>query len=139
MPLGHIRRMRRNLVSDQPLFDILAVWQAQVFFGSDITEHGATKPANHGGADSRGKVVIARSNISRQRAEGIERCTVTMLQLFRHIGFNQVQRDMAWPLNHHLDIIFPRNFRQLAKRPEFSKLGLIIGIGHRARAQTIPQ
>src|ERR1041384_175187 len=60
---GNIGGMGRNLVSNDTGFDVLAVRQPQVLLGRDVTKHGGPVPADHGRADGRGDVVIARSKI----------------------------------------------------------------------------
>src|SRR5690606_30636072 len=67
MTFGQIGSMRGNLVGDDAGFDIVLVGQAQVFLRRDIAQHGTTVPADHGGADTRGDVVVTGSNIGDQR------------------------------------------------------------------------
>ncbi|MNC47593.1 hypothetical protein D3C75_966590 [compost metagenome] len=50
-----------------------------------------------------------------------------------------MHRHMAGTLHHHLDIMFPGKRRQLSKCLQLSELGLIIGVGNRARAQPVSQ
>src|ERR1017187_9264775 len=57
MPLGHIRRVGGDLVGNHSVLDVLAIGQAKVFLGRDVTKHGRSEPADHGRADGRGDVV----------------------------------------------------------------------------------
>src|SRR5439155_27284252 len=50
MALGEISGVRGDLVGDDAVFDILLVRQTEMFFRRDVTEHGATIPADHGRA-----------------------------------------------------------------------------------------
>ena len=51
MALGQVGRMGGNPVGDDSGLDVFLVGQSQVFLGSHVTQHGTTKPANHGGSD----------------------------------------------------------------------------------------
>src|SRR5690625_7985522 len=41
--------------------------------GRHVTQHCATVPANHGGADARRNVIVTGGNIRSQRPQGVER------------------------------------------------------------------
>src|ERR1700722_19809901 len=58
MALGQIGGVGRNLVSDDAILDVLLVRQSQMFLGRDVTKHRAAAPADHGGADSAGDVIV---------------------------------------------------------------------------------
>ena len=64
MTLGQVRGVSGNLIGDGAHFDVIFIWQAQMLFGCDITEHGAAIPSNHGCSNARGNVIVARSNVS---------------------------------------------------------------------------
>ena len=64
---------------------------------------------------------------------------MAMLQLLIHILFDEVHWYMTRTFNNHLNIIFPRYLSQLTQRTQFRELGFIVGIGNRARTQTISQ
>src|ERR1700736_1327866 len=53
--LGKVGGVRRDLVGDHAFLDVVAVGQAEVLLRRHIAEHGATEPADHGGADARGE------------------------------------------------------------------------------------
>ena len=70
--LGQVRRVRRDLVGDDAVLDVLPVRQAQVLLGRDVAEHGRAVPADHGRADGRRDVVVARRDVGHQRPERVE-------------------------------------------------------------------
>ena len=70
MALGQIRRMGGDLVGDDPVPDIVLVRQTEVLLGRDVAQHGGAVPADHGGPDSRGDVIITGGDIGHQRAQG---------------------------------------------------------------------
>ena len=51
MAFGKIGGMRGDLIGNDPGLHILLVGQTEMLLGSDVTEHGAAEPADHGGAD----------------------------------------------------------------------------------------
>ncbi len=63
MPLSNIGRVSGNFVGDNALFNIVFIWQAQMLFWRDVTQHGTAVPANHRRADTAGKVVIAGGDV----------------------------------------------------------------------------
>ncbi|MNS46338.1 hypothetical protein D3C72_788320 [compost metagenome] len=110
-----------------------------MLFRGDIAEHSAAKPADHRRADTGGEVVVARCNIGGQRPEGVERCFVAVFQLFSHIAANHLHWYVARAFNHHLHVIFPGDFGQLAQGVQLSKLCFVVGIANRARTQAVAQ
>lgn len=50
---------------------------------------------------------------------------------------NFMHRNVPRPFDHHLHIMLPGDFRQLAKRFQFGKLRLIVRIGDGAGAQAV--
>ena len=44
---------------------------------------------------------------------------------------------MAWPFDHHLNVLRPCALRQFAQRIEFGKLRLVIGVVNAAGAQAV--
>ncbi len=75
----------------------------------DIAEHRASIPANLGGTNCTCDVIIARSDISRQRAEGVKRSLVAPIELLVHILLDKLHRDMPGAFVHDLNIKFPRS------------------------------
>ncbi|MNR26083.1 hypothetical protein D3C85_1432730 [compost metagenome] len=104
-----------DFVGDQPLLHVLFVRQAEVFFRGNVAEHRATKPADHRRADTGSEVVVTRRNIGGQRPQGVEWCFVTMLQLFGYVATDHLHRHVARAFDHHLYVIFPGDFGQLAQ------------------------
>jgi hypothetical protein len=91
--LGEVGGVGGELVGDDAFLDVVLVGQAEVFLGRDVAEHGGAVPADHGGADAAGDVVVARRDVGGQRAEGVERgfaCTASscrsMFSLIMCIG-----------------------------------------------------
>ncbi len=64
---------------------------------------------------------------------------VAQLVFFFHLQLDLVERNVAWPLDHHLDVVFPGFFRQLAKDFQLGELRLVAGVGEAAGAKTIAQ
>src|SRR5690606_38649283 len=61
--LGQVRGVGGDLVGDDAGLHVILVGQAQVFLGGDVGEHGAAEPADHGGADAAGDVVVAGGDV----------------------------------------------------------------------------
>jgi len=64
--------MRRNLVSYHPLLYVVPVGQPQVLFRRHVAQQSGTQTANSRRPDRRRYVIISRSYVSSQRAEGIK-------------------------------------------------------------------
>ena len=126
--LRQIRRVRRDLVGDDAVLHVIAIGQAQVLLGGDVAQHGGAVPADHGGADGAGDVVVSRGNVGGQRSERVERRLVTHLQLPVHVLLDEVQGNVPGPLDHHLHVVVPRDLRQLAQRLQLGELGIVIGV-----------
>ncbi len=110
-----------------------------MLFRRDIAQHRAAVPADHGGTDTGGNVVVARSNVGRQRPERIKRGFVTDGQLLFHIGLNHVHGDMAWAFDHDLHIVLPGDVGELAQGIKLSKLSLIVGIRDRSGPEPVAE
>lgn len=139
MAFRQVRSVGGNFVGDKPLLHVLFVGQTEVLFWRHIAEHGATEPADHCRTNSGGEVVVTRGNIGGQRPQGIEWCFMAVLQFFRHIAADHLHGDMARAFNHHLHVILPGDFGQLAQRVQFSKLRFVVGITNGTRAQAVAQ
>ena len=139
MAFRQIRRVGGNFVGDQPLLHVLFVWQPEVLFRRHVAEHGAAEPADHRRADPGSEVVIARRNIGGQRPQGVERCFVAVLQLLGHVAADHLHRYMARAFNHHLHIVLPGDFGQLAQRVQLGKLRLVVRVTDGARTQAVAQ
>ncbi len=56
-----------------------------MFLRRDVTQHGGAVPADLGGADGAGDVIVAGRDVGGQRTEGIERRLETVLELPIHV------------------------------------------------------
>ena len=129
--------MGGDLVGDDAVLDVLLVRQAEVFLGRDVAEHGAAVPADHGGADAAGDVVIAGGDVGGEGSEGVEGGLVAPLELLGHVFLDQVHGDVAGAFVHDLHAFGPGALRELALHLELAELGLVIGIGDGAGAEAV--
>ncbi len=137
--LAQVRRVGGDLVGDDAFLDVVPVGQAQVLLGRHVAEHGGAVPADHGGADGAADVVVARGNIQGQRAQGIERRLVAMLDLLVHVFLDHVHGHMAGAFDHYLHVVLPGDLGELAQGAQLGELGLVVGVGHGAGAQAITE
>src|SRR5262249_29622127 len=91
-----------GLVNDQSLLHVVLVRQAEVLLGGDVAEHGGAVPADHGGADGGGDVVVAGRKVGDQRAEGVERGFVAHLHFLLDLELDLVHGDVAGTFDHDL-------------------------------------
>ena len=105
MAFSEVGAVGGDFVGNQPLFYILFVGQAEMFFWRDVAQHGAAKPANHCRADTGSEMIIARRDVGGERPQRVERRFVAVLQLFGHIAANHLHRHVAGAFNHHLNVI----------------------------------
>src|SRR5438046_4778847 len=63
MAFGYIGGMGSDLVGDDTVFHIFLVRQTEMFFRRDVAEHGAAVPADHGGTDRAGDVIVAGRDV----------------------------------------------------------------------------
>ena len=61
-----------EFVGDDTRLDVFLVGQAEVFLGGHVAEHGAAVPADHGGTDAAGDVVVAGGDVGGEGPEGVE-------------------------------------------------------------------
>ena len=134
---GEVGGVGGELVGDDTDFDVVLVRQAEVFLRRDVAEHGAAIPADHGGTDAAGDMVVARGDVGSQRSERVERSLVTPLKLLGHIFLDHVHGDVAGAFVHDLAAFCPCSGGEFALHFEFAELGLIIGIGHGAGAEAV--
>src|SRR5687767_12464229 len=57
MAFGEVTGVRGDFIGDDAFLDVLLVGEAEMFFGSDVTKHGASVPADHGRADAAGDMI----------------------------------------------------------------------------------
>ncbi len=137
--LGQVGRVGGDLVGDHPGLDVVSIGQAEVLFGGDVAEHGAAVAADHRGADGRGDVVVARSDVRGQGPQRVKRRLVAVLELLGHVLFDLVHGHVARTLDHDLDIVLPRDLGELPQGPQLAELGLVVGVGDRSWAQAVAQ
>ena len=64
---------------------------------------------------------------------------MALAQLLVHVLFNEVHGHVAGAFYHHLHIVGPGYFSELAQRFQLGKLRFVVGIGDGAGAQAITQ
>ena len=116
MTFGQIGGVGGDLVGDDAVFDVVFVRQPEMFLRRDVAKHGAAVPADHGGADAAGDVIVAGRDVGRERAERVERRFVAPLELFLHVLLDQVHGDVAGAFVHDLHAMCPGALGQLALR-----------------------
>ncbi|MNB87228.1 hypothetical protein D3C75_342040 [compost metagenome] len=139
MTLRQVGRMCGNFVGDQTLLNVLFVRQTEMLFRGDVAEHRAAKPADHRRANPGGEVVVTRCDIGGQRPQSVERRFMAVFQLLGHVAADHLHRHMARAFDHHLHVIFPGNFGQLAQGVQLGKLGFVVGVANGSRTQTVAQ
>ena len=131
--------MGGDLVSDDPLTDVVLVRQSQVLLGRDVAQHRCSRLGRQGGADGRRDVVVAGSDIRHERPQHVERRFVANLTLLVHVHLHQVHGNMARPLDHHLAIVLPGLERQFTERLQLRELGPVVGVGQATGTQPVAQ
>ncbi len=137
--LGEVGGVGGDLVGDDPVLDVLAIGQAQMFLRRDVAKHGRAVPADHRRTDRRGDVVVAGRHVGGQRPKRIEGRFAAGLQLLVHIGLDLVHRHVAGAFDHALDAAGASDPSQFAQRVEFGELRGVIGVGDRTRTQAVAQ
>ena len=136
---GEVGGVGGDLVGDDPVFDVVTVGQAEVFFGGDVAEHRGAVPADHRRPDRGGDVVISGCDVRGERSEGVERGLVADFQLQVHVLFDLVHRDVSGAFDHDLHVVFPGDFRELTEGAQLSELGVVVGVGDASRAQPVTE
>ena len=137
--LGDICRVSRNLGRDNSLFYILHVGKGQMLRRGHIAEEGRTVHGRHGSADGAGNMIVARSDIRHQGAQHIEGRAHAEGFLHFHVGGNLIQRHMAGAFHHHLHVVIPGPFGQLAQPHQLLNLADIGGIRQTAGPAGVSQ
>ena len=135
--LGEVGGVGRDLVGDDAILHILLVGQAEVFLGRDVAEHGAAIPADHGGSDAAGDMVVAGGDVGGEWTERVEGSLVAPFELLGHVLLDHVHRDMAGTLIHDLDALGPGALGKFALDFQLAELGLVVRIGHRAGTEAV--
>ncbi len=63
MPFRQIGSVSCDLIGDDAFLHIILVGQSQVLFRSNVTQHGAAVPTNHGCTDTGRNVIVTGRNI----------------------------------------------------------------------------
>lgn len=108
-----------------------------MFLGRDVAEHGAAIPADHGGTDAAGDVVVAGCDVGGERPKGVEGGLVAPFELLGHVFLDHVHGDVAGAFVHDLDAFGPSALGELALDFEFAELGFVVGIGDGAGAEAV--
>ncbi len=61
------------------------------------------------------------------------------LELLLHVLLDQVHRNVARPLVHHLHVVLPRDAGEFALGLQFGELGLVVGIGDASRPESVAE
>ena len=139
VPLGQICRVGRQLIGDHADFYIVAIGQAEMLLGCDITEHRGAIPADLRRADAAGDMVISRRDVGGERPERVEGRFAARLKLLFHILLDLVHGHMPRPFDHHSHILCPGALGEFAQRVELGKLRFVIRVVNASRAQAIAE
>ncbi len=126
-----------ELVGDDADLDVVLVGQAEVLLRRNVAEHGAAVPADHGGTDAAGDVVVAGGDVGGEGAEGVEGSLVAPLELLGHVFLDHVHGDVAGTFVHDLATFGPGAGGEFALDFEFAELSLVVGVGDGAGAQAV--
>jgi hypothetical protein len=106
---------------------------------SDVAQHRGAGLGDDRRADGAGDVVIARSDVGGQRAQGVERRLLAPLFFQPHIFGDLVHRDMPGAFDHQLHAMGFGHLCQLTQRGQLGELRFVVGVGDRPRPQPIAQ
>ena len=134
---GEVGGVGGEFVGDDSGFDVFLVREAEVFLGGDVAEHGAAIPADHGGADAAGDVVVAGGDVGGERPESVEGGLVAPFELLGHVFLDHVHGDVSGAFVHDLDAFGPGALGEFALHFEFAELGFVIGVGDGAGAEAV--
>ena len=82
-----------------------------MFFRGNVTEHSRSIPTDHGGTDATGDVVVSWCDVGCQRSQCVKRRFATGFQLFFHIFFDHMHRNVTGTFDHGLDFMLPGDLR----------------------------
>ena len=86
--------------------------EAEVLSRRDVAEHRAAVPADQRRADGAGDVVVARRHVGDDGPQHVKRRAVAQALFQHHVAGDFVQRHVARPFDHHLDVLLPSLFSQ---------------------------
>ena len=137
--LGEVGGVRGQLVGDDAFLDVIFVGQAEVFLGRDVAEHGGAVPADHGGANAAGDVVVAWRDVGGQRAEGVERGFLAVFELQVHVFLDHVHRHVTRAFDDGLHVVLPGDLGEFTQRLQLTQLGFVVGVVDRAGTQAVAE
>ena len=108
-----------------------------MFLGGYVAEHSTAIPADVGGSDGGGDVIVAGGDVGGQWPEGIEGGFVAPLDLLLHVFLNEVQGNVAGAFVHDLAAFFPGTGGEFSLDFELGELGVVVGVGNGAGAQAV--
>src|SRR3974390_2290736 len=137
--LGEVGGVCRDLVGDHAFLHVVAVGQTEMLFWRHVAEHGGTEPADHGSADRRGYVVVARRDVGRQWPKRIELRLPAFFKLLLNVYLYLVHRHVAGTFDHHLTALVPRDLGELPQRLQLGELSAAVSVGDRTGTQAVAE
>src|SRR5690606_41036063 len=104
--------MRRNLVSNAALLDVVLLRKPKMLLRCDVAKHTCAVKSGRGRTDATGDVIVARENIRHERPQNVERRAVTHRALEFHVVLDLIERNVTGAFHHHLAAIAPRALRE---------------------------
>ena len=93
--------------------------------------------ARGGRSDATGDVVVTGEDVRHERAENVERCSVTESPLQLHVELDLIERDVARSFDHDLHALTPSSLSQFAQRDEFAQLRFVRRVGEATGAEAV--
>ena len=134
---GKVGGVSGDLVGDDSFADVVAVGESKVLFGRDVTKHGATIPTDVGGTDTRGDVIVARSDVGGEWPKSVEGSLVAPIDLLLHVFFDELHGNVAGAFVHDLTALGPGARGEFALDFKFGELGIVIGVGDGTGAKAV--
>ena len=111
-----------DLVSNDTSFHVISVGETKMLLRRDIAQQRSPQSSNIRCTDSRRDVVVARSDVRRERTESVEWSFVAPIQLLLHVLRDLVKWDMPGPFVHHLNVLLPSSPRKVTFTEQRNKL-----------------
>eukprot|EP00438_Fugacium_kawagutii_P005648 Skav219565 [mRNA] locus=scaffold886:86975:94396:+ [translate_table: standard] len=128
MSFGQVSRVGSDFVGNDASLHVFSIRQAQMLLWGHVAEHGSPHSTDVGSANGAGDVIVARSDVGGQWAQGVEWCLMAPVQLLAHVVGDLVQGHVSRSLVHHLDTLLPGALGQIALHLQFAELGFVICI-----------
>ena len=132
-----VRRMRRDLVGDAALLDVVALGKAQVLLRRHIAEHACAVVGRRGRADAARDVVVAREDVGDERAEHVEGRAVAEPPLQLHVELDLIEGHVSRAFDHDLHAVPPRPLGEFAEGLELGELRRVGRVGEPAGTQAV--